>query len=677
MKGIGEEEEELKFLFSITAIFCIYIYGAAFSAVADAEENSTLIASYEPDLPPFHFEEEGELQGFAIDILKEIASRESVNIEFRPMTETEAAAALAAEEIDIIIGMNYSEIQAETMEFSNPYYSTSIGLFVPNAREEIDSIIELSDRTIAVKANSLERDFLQNIRRIQFNESSTLKQAVELTVLERADAIAGEISAVEQLLEDRGERENFYAADSYILPMEYSFAVSNEDYQTLRLLNNGLRTLQNDGGYQELFQEWFPEESGQRENLLLALQILGLAFLITAAVIIIGVRLNRRLQKEVARKTESLNEVNLSLKEQVEATKNSNEFQKQILQSSPRGMMTINEEGIITSYSSKAAFILNDEENKVGKNYQEEKLLQYFLKEKLEDVLIYEKQFLGEEGEWEREDGIHLRLRAYIYPLYNFEQHVIGVMFTFEDISEEVQIRYKAFENEKNQALSRVVAGIAHEIRNPLTSIKTFIELIPQKFDSPRFRERIAELVPQEIERLNELIEGLMDYSKSSPAKQEELDTSTLLETTHILFQRTAENKGVEIKTYIENDLFILADRQQLKQAVINLIINAVDALQESEGEKWVSLKNYKNAGYVYIEIQDNGPGMSPGVQKQAFEPFYTTKAHGTGLGLAIAKQHVEENKGHFSVESSIGKGTLIQLSFPQYAIQNKQLREG
>jgi polar amino acid transport system substrate-binding protein len=666
----------MKLHWSITAILCLYICGYAFSAFAQDGESGTLTAAYEPNLPPFHFEEDGELQGFAIDILKEAVSSQGKEIDFQPMTETAAAAALAAEEIDIIIGMSYSERQAETMEFSNTYYSTSVGLFVSDEREEIDSVIELTDRTAAVKAGSLERDFLQNIRRIQFNETSTLEQAVELTVLGRADALAGEITAVEELLEDRGQRDNFFAADRYLVPMEYSFAVSSEDYQTLRLLNNGLRNLQNDGTYQDIFQEWFPEESGQRENLMLALQILGLAFLVTAAVIIIGVRLNRRLQKEVNRKTESLNNVNLSLKKQVEATKNSNEFQKQILQSSPRGMITLNEEGTITSYSPKAAFMLNEEENKVGKNYLEEKLLQYFLKGKLEDVLLHGKQFLGEEGEWVREDGIHLRLRAYIYPLYNFEQHVIGVMFTFEDISEEVQVRHKAFENEKNQALSRVVAGIAHEIRNPLTSIKTFVELIPQKFDSPKFREKISALVPQEIERLNELIEGLMDYSKSRPAKKEEVDTSNLLESTHLLFDRTAANKGVEIRTFIEKELFISTDRQQLKQAVINLIINAVDALQEVEGEKWVSLKNYKADGRVYVEIQDNGPGMSERVQKQAFEPFYTTKADGTGLGLAIAKQHVEENNGLFDVESSPGKGTLIRLSFPGYMPGEEELNE-
>ncbi len=648
--------------------------GLFLSPSAAAEEENVWRAAYEPELPPFHYSENGEARGFAVDLLEEIAEEENFRVIYEPMADYEAAAALENEEIDLIIGMSYNQDRAENMEFSNAYYSTSIGLFVREEEAgEIDGVTRLTGNTAAVKADSLEQNYLENIRGVQFNETSTLEQAVKLASAERADALAGEITSVGHLLDTLGVEGDFQLVDSYMVPVEYSFAAAAENYEVLRALNNGMRTLQNNGRYQEVFQEWFPEESGPGENLVLAMQILGGALLLALGVVAAGLRINRRLQKEVEKKTHSLHTANLSLKKQIEATKNSNEFQKQILQSSPRGMMTLDKEGKITSYSPKASFMLNTEGNKTGKYFYEDPLLQYYLKDKLEDVLQHGRQFLGEERDWTRDDGIQLRLRAYIYPLYDFEQKIVGVMFTFEDISEEVRVRYQAFENEKNQALSRVVAGIAHEIRNPLTSIKTFAELIPLKFESPRFREKISTLVPQEIERLNELIEGLMDYSKSRPAKKEMLDTSDLLESCFILFERTAENKGVSLTTAIEKNLVILADRQQLKQAVINLIINAIDALAESEEteDKRIVLKNYACGDEVCLVVEDNGPGMSRKVQKQAFEPFYTTKPDGTGLGLAIAKQHVEENNGSFHVESGAGKGTRIQLRFPLFHPEN------
>ncbi|MFZ4451365.1 transporter substrate-binding domain-containing protein [Salibacterium aidingense] len=659
----------VKYIISAIIIGMMGAMWFAVSAEERTENEKELVAAYDPDRPPFHFQEDGEPAGFAVEILNEIEARAPVQVTFVPKREREAIAALETGEVDIVIGVSYSEQRAETMEFSNSYYSSSAGLFVPEDTAAIESVADVSNHTVAVKTDSVERVFLQNIRRIQFNETSSLDQAVKLMIRERADALAGEVTSTEELLEQYGEAERFRVVDHYLVPIEFSFATSAEDYQTLRQLNNGLKSIHNDGTYQELFREWFPEKDSSRQTMWLVLQIVGTALLVTAGIIFLAVRINRKLQKEVARQTERLNETNRSLQEQIEATRNSNEFQKQILQSSPRGLMTIGRDGTITSWNPKAALMLNTVETLAGKSYQNDDLLYYFLKEKWEHVLHDGKQFLGEERDWVRPDGIRLHLRTYIYPLYNFEQDIVGVMFSFEDISEEMQVRFQAFEHEKNQALSRVVAGIAHEIRNPLTSIKTFIDLLPFKFHSEPFRAKVTALVPQEMERINQLIEGLMDYSKSRPVQQEGLDTSALLKSCQLLFERTAANKGVMIEVSVEPNLWILADRQQLKQAVINLVINGMDALaeQSSAEEKRVLLQNYRQNNKVCMEIKDNGPGMSKEVQRQVFEPFYTTKTEGTGLGLAIAKQHVEENQGFFQVWSEPGEGTSIHLVFPEY----------
>ncbi|WP_181315303.1 transporter substrate-binding domain-containing protein [Salsuginibacillus halophilus] len=623
-----------------------------------------MTVAYDPNKPPFHVMEDGELTGFSVEVFEAVAAAEGLRVEYRPLADHRAEEALAAEDVDIILTVSYSEMRADVMEFSNAYYSSSAGLFVPED-SQLDGISELNNQTAAVKRGSISREFLQNIRRLQFNETSDLQRAVRLLEQERADALVGEVTTVEHLLEARGLEAAYAPVDNYVVPIEYSFAVGAENYQLLRTLNRGLQELHEDGTYQELFTSWFPQHSGA-DQLRIALQVGGAAGLIIAVIILIGYRLNRRLQKEVARQTQRLHEANTSLQAQVEKTKNSNEFQKQILQSSPRGMVTIDENGMITSLNEKAAMLLNLSEDLAGGHYTEVSWFAYTLQNKFERVM-QGRQYLGEESEWVRSDNMRLRLRAYMYPLYNFEQHIVGVMFTFEDITEEIQLRYQAFEAEKNRALSRVVAGIAHEIRNPLTSIKTFVELIPQKFHSEKFRERVTTLVPQEIERLNELIEGLMDYSKSRPIAQEKLDTAELLEGCYLLFERTAADKEVQLQLEVTPHLYVYADRQQMKQAVINLVINAVDALSEQaeNADHEVVLENGTDGVYVWMAVRDNGPGMNDQVQRQAFEPFYTTKAEGTGLGLSITKQHVEENGGTFRIYSKEAEGTSVVLTFP------------
>lgn len=232
-------------------------------------------------------------------------------------------------------------------------------------------------------------------------------------------------------------------------------------------------------------------------------------------------------------------------------------------------------------------------------------------------------------------------------------------------------VREQLYEQEKSRALTQLVAGLAHEIRNPLTSIKTFVQLIPHKWRNERFQQELVTHVPKEIERLNQLIENLMDYTKPRQMKRSRVDVAHLIESTLVLFKNAVEQKGFRIELQLEPSLMIYADGGQVKQVLINLLLNALEALEAkqqeeetAEGDLGVKIQTFEEKDAVVIQMIDEGIGMTEEEMQKAVEPFYTTKPKGTGLGLSLSKQYVQENNGSLTIHSFKRQGTTVTLRF-------------
>ncbi|WP_332696365.1 transporter substrate-binding domain-containing protein [Halalkalibacter lacteus] len=647
-------------------VFAIWLFLALIGTKVQAEEQSILVVGYDPNFPPVHFSQDQEPVGFAVDIMNELALRMGTEIKYISVPQKEAIEKLQNKQIDILLSAYFNEKHAEVMEFSDSILGTSIGLLVHEENEEIEGLAQLTNAVTALQSDTLEYEFLRNIRRIKYHVASNQVTALELLFNGRANAFVGNVITAQYILEQTGRQDDYKIVGNYLLPIEYTMAVQKENYSLLSQLNRAIHDIKSDGTYSALYVKWFESENELADRLWMVIQIIGSLLFFVMILFFIGIRWNRKLQKEVAKKTTVLNQMNVKLQEKIEQTKNSDEFQKQILNSSPRGIATVNQEGIITSFNTKAVEISGEIGQIVGLHYEQVLLLQKLLEDRFTKVFQTKKVFLGEETVWERDEQRTYYLRYYVYPLYDFEKRLNGLIVTFEDITEERKLRLRIFEQEKNQALSRVVAGIAHEIRNPLTSIKTFAELIPRKYNNERFQKEISTYVPQEIERINQLIEGLIDYVKPKQLNKELIDVSSIMKECTILFERTALNKGIFLVCETEEDLWIEADSNQLKQVIINLIINSLDAMstRDETEDGFLNLTAYSKEESIVMKVSDKGIGMTEAEQLQAFEPFYTTKEKGTGLGLAIANQYVHENKGKLEMDSRKGKGTTISLTF-------------
>lgn len=236
-------------------------------------------------------------------------------------------------------------------------------------------------------------------------------------------------------------------------------------------------------------------------------------------------------------------------------------------------------------------------------------------------------------------------------------------------MEEEKRLRNKLVYKEKMQTLGQLVSGIAHELRNPLTSIKTFVELIPFKLDNERFREEIVAYVPGEINRLNQLVSNLLDYAKPQEPKKIQFQVRECLGSVLTLFQVQLKRKAIEVYNEIDPSLYTFADYNQIKQVFINLLINASDAIK-TKGEIRIISKEEKD--WIQIEVVDTGIGIAEENLPLIFEPFYTNKPNGTGLGLPLSLQYLKENGGDLTVVSKAGLGTKAVMILPKGVDSNE-----
>lgn len=224
--------------------------------------------------------------------------------------------------------------------------------------------------------------------------------------------------------------------------------------------------------------------------------------------------------------------------------------------------------------------------------------------------------------------------------------------------------------------LGNLTAGLAHEIRNPLVSIKTYFQLLPERYDDQDFRDRFQKVASKEVDRISRLVEELLEFARPSNPKFQPINVHALLDEVFTLVDATAGERRIEL----ERDYAaappeeIVCDPEQIKQVLLNITQNAFDAVN---GDGRVIFRTRSSLlsdekGLFVIEIEDNGIGISEEQQGQLFTPFFTTKSSGTGLGLAISRQIVEDHLGTITLESRLNVGTTFCLHLPR----NPQLHE-
>jgi signal transduction histidine kinase len=229
-------------------------------------------------------------------------------------------------------------------------------------------------------------------------------------------------------------------------------------------------------------------------------------------------------------------------------------------------------------------------------------------------------------------------------------------------------------QSERLASIGMMSATLAHEIKNPLSSIKVFTQLIPERYNDREFRETFSRLVSGEIQRIDGLLSELLDFSKPTPINIGRVHAQKLLDDCIRLVLENFEENGIKIMKTYHGKFNIAGDADRLKQAILNILLNSQQALKAGE-QLEVELLSSDN--YINMVIKDNGTGIPGNIIDKIFDPFVTTKQRGAGLGLAISKKIIEDHGGSISVESKLGKGTAFRIKVPTYYHVDKGTKHG
>jgi two-component system sensor histidine kinase HydH len=255
---------------------------------------------------------------------------------------------------------------------------------------------------------------------------------------------------------------------------------------------------------------------------------------------------------------------------------------------------------------------------------------------------------------------------------------VLGALLVFNDLSTLKKLEQQVRRTDRLASLGTLSAGMAHEIKNPLVTLKTFTQLLPERYEDPDFRDTFSTLLGQEVRRIDTLVNQLLRFARPTKASLAPMHLHEVVENTLKLVLQQLRQKGVTLNKdlHAETDR-IMGDADLLVQALLNFLLNAIDAM-ENRGELTVTTEIIEkdspqlnswgqraSDSYLRLSIRDTGKGIKPDDISHVFDPFFTTKSTGTGLGLSVAHGIILEHHGLIDVESQVGAGTTFYLMFP------------
>ncbi len=247
--------------------------------------------------------------------------------------------------------------------------------------------------------------------------------------------------------------------------------------------------------------------------------------------------------------------------------------------------------------------------------------------------------------------------------LHNAQGETVGALVIFTDLTAAKEVQRRIEQAERLATLGELMAGVAHEVRNPLTAISGFVQLLKEGEKDPQ-RLEYTHTVLKEVRSINRVIQQLLDFARPQPSFHQEVMLNQIINESLILVKTRGLEARIDFHVNLEPELTeIHADAELLKQVVLNLLINAVQSIN-AKGEINITTRSLAN-GRQEIRIKDSGCGIPETIRTKIFDPFYTTKSSGTGLGLSISQRIVASHGGDIMVESELNQGSTFIIILP------------
>ena len=364
---------------------------------------------------------------------------------------------------------------------------------------------------------------------------------------------------------------------------------------------------------------------------------------------------------EIGMLVDSFNQMTRDLKQINTELEERRRYMETLLANVTAGVISVDPQGRVTTINRAAEQILGlDSGEALGKSYSE--VFQSDALEVLRDIVDQVQGSVGIEREIkiQRRDRI-LTVVVSAATLRDDEGKILGVMMFVEDITEIQKVQ-------RMEAWREVARRIAHEIKNPLTPIQLSAQRLRKRYehllrDNGGVLDKATSTIIKQVEELKNLVNEFSNFARLPAAKLAPNDLNQVVKEALFLFKEG--HKGIDFHFDREGELPILQlDREQIKRVLINLLDNAVAAVEKG-GRIEIATDYDPSLGIVYLEVADNGVGLSPDVRENIFEPYFSTKKEGTGLGLAIVSAVVSDHRGYIRVRPNEPKGTRFIIELP------------
>lgn len=634
--------------------------------------HATIVVGFNKNYAPYQFvDENGNPSGLHIDIMDSVGKDANTLVEYIAYdSDRQCIEALEAGQIDIALGVTKNTGFDDSISLTNSLSSSNLCLIATNdAAKRSESGDQNTSNIVAIEDAQLSKvlPFYKSHNKSGIGNSTFLsleshKRVIDYLVNHRVEYAICEKNSALYILDQYGCQNDFTIVFNHLTDIDFYMAIRSADQSLLLRINEEISDLRGSGKYSRLLEKWIMQDTSV--VLRRFVRIAATSAILAAVVAVIYFYANRRirvlLQNRIAEQTQELQSINDRLTKNLNRLEAESAIRYQIIEDSPSGMVMFTDDGEIGIINKKACELLGVSKEACADAYTSQI-------PHLHDIITRVNQHAENPAviAYKIEQKTRF-LRCTIYQMP--EEESMTWLLSFEDVTKEERSKQEQIEAEKNRVLNTVIAGISHEIKNPLTAIKTYSAVLKDEIDNPEFVESFIRYVPAEVERINELVESLLHYSRPEKGIKARIVVMMMLKECIGLLNSLVKKAGAEVSCKGDETVAILAYQDGLRQAIINYLMNAIDSVKEKYekgGEAGIiEVRCERNGDRCRISIRDNGVGMNAEQLQRCMEPFYTMKAKGTGIGMTIALQAIKDSNGRVSVDSELGSYTIVSIEF-------------
>jgi len=345
---------------------------------------------------------------------------------------------------------------------------------------------------------------------------------------------------------------------------------------------------------------------------------------------------------------------------------------RNILESIPTGVLTVNPNGVITAINPMAEAVLKrSAADLLGNSYESVFVEGETIRAVLEGALRHHRHVSHKDLSYESQDRTLHTIRVSTAELTGDDTEPAGVILQAQDVTDWLALEQRVRVADKLAALHTLSAGVAHELRNPLSAIDLNLHLLEEELREraslPEQGARYLHVLNAECHRLSVILDNFMKFARPGSVSLHEVNVSALIEHIMALMQFEAEERKIRLEHTVEEPLpSVMGDETAISQVLVNIVVNAFHAMPNGGLCRFAAEARHANGTrWLVVSVKDTGIGIKKEELARVFEPFYTTKSSGTGLGLAIAHRIMQDHGGTIQVASVPGNGTTVVMTFP------------